>query len=184
MNSAISLEKNNLTQLERKSRDLQIKLEGLMTVENDIVKTLQQLELNEVALKKQHEVKSQLQIEQDAIERQQTLLNDSTIREQQLLRQMGAAQEKLSRLQTQQEQRRQQIGQRLKQLQDEYAMVADERTKVILKIEQSEKVIKDFEAKMGDIRRVHEAEMLNLRSDCLTLKTQVILYTNEVRKSL
>lgn len=161
-----------------------MKMEALSVVETDLTKALQQLDLNESGSKKRSEVLSQLQNEHDSIERQQTLMNDLNIREQQLLRQLSAAQDKLSRLQTQQEQRRHQIGERLRVLQEEYAVVSEERAKVLAKVEQSEKVIKDFETKMADLRRSHESEMINLRSDCLALKTQVILYSNEVKKAL
>jgi predicted nucleic acid-binding Zn-ribbon protein len=184
MNNSISAEKTNLSQLEKKSRELQMKMEALLNVEADVAKACQQLELNEAALKKKSEVLSNIQTEQESIDAQQTTMNDLTIREQQLLRQLAAAQDKLSRLQTQQEQRRQQIGQRLKTLQEEYTIVAEERARVMAKVEQSDKVIKDFEFKMADLRRTHEAEMVNLRADCLSLKSQVLVYSNEVKKSL
>lgn len=173
-----------MAQLERKSRELQMKMDALLAIEQDVAKACQQLELNEAALKKKAEVTSRIGAEQEAIGAQQTAYNDLAIREQQLLRQLAAAQDKLSRLQTQQEQRRQQIGQRLTVLQAEYSQVAEERSRTMAKVEQSEKVVKDFEFKMTDLRRTHEAEMVNLRSDCLTLKTQVLQYSGEVKKSL
>ncbi len=184
MNSSITSEKNNLIQLEKKSRELQMKMEALFNVEADVQKALQQLELNEAALKKRSEVLNRIQTEQVSIDTQQTDMNELTIREQQLLRQLTAAQDKLSRLQSQQEQRRLQIGQRLKTLQEEYSIVAEERTRVMAKVDQSEKVIKDFEIKMSDLRRTHESEMVNLRSDCLLLKSQVMAYSSEVKKVL
>ena len=118
MNASIASEKANLNQLEKKSRELQVKMEALATVEADIVKALQQLELAEQALKKKNEVLFRIQEEQASIEAQQTSINDLNIREQQLNRQLSAAQDKLTRLQSQQERKRQQIGQRLKVLQD------------------------------------------------------------------
>lgn len=184
MNSSITAEKTNLTQLEKKSRELQMKMEALLNVEADVSKACQQLELSEAALKKKSEVLANIQAEQESIDAQQTTMNDLTIREQQLLRQLAAAQDKLSRLQNQQEQRRQQIGMRLKTLQEEYTVVAEERARVMAKVEQSDKVIKDFEFKMSDLRRTHESEMVNLRADCLNLKSQVLVYSNEVKKSL
>ena len=184
MNSSITSEKANLAQLEKKSRELQMKMEALGSVEADVSKAVQQLELTDAALKKRSDVLARVQAEQEAIDAQTTAMNELSIREQQLLRQLGAAQDKLGRLQSQQEQRRQQIGQRLKVLQEEYGVVAEERTRVTAKVEQSEKVVKDFEQKMADLRRTHEAEMVNLRSDCLHLKSQVISYSNEVKKTL
>lgn len=184
MNSSINAEKTNLAQLEKKSRELQVKMEALQSVEADVSKACQQLELNEAALKKRSEVLAQIQAEQESIDGQQTAMNDLIIREQQLLRQMAAAQDKLGRLQTQQENRRQQVSQRLKVLQEEYGVVAEERARVAAKVEQSERVIKDFESKMADLRRTHETEMVNLRADCMALKAQVLQYSNDVKKAL
>lgn len=184
MNLSIGAEKTNLAQLEKKSRELQLKMEALAAVEADVSRACQQLELNDAALRKRAEVLARTQAEQEAIDAQQTAMNDLTIREQQLLRQLAAAQDKLARLQAQQEQRRQQVGQRLQVLQDEYAAVAEERSRVTGKVEQSDKVIKDFELKMTELRRTHDAEMVSLRTDCLALKAQVMAYSGEVKKVL
>lgn len=184
MNGSIAAEKHNLTQLERKSRELQVKMDALLSIEQDVGRALAQLELNEAALRKKAEVASRTFHEQELIGAQTTTLNDLAIREQQLLRQLAGAQDKLGRLQTQQEARRQQVGERLRALQAEYGGVAEERARVTAKSEQAERVVKDFEARMGDLKRTHETEMVNLRADCLLLKSQVLAYSGEVKKAL
>ena len=183
MNANISHEKTNISQLERKSRELQMKLESLVQLEQELLRTLQGMECLLSDLQKRDELVRKVSEERDSIERQHIASKDLAIKDTQMCRQLSAAQEKLSRLQKQQQERHEKISIRLKTLQEEYQVVAEDRTKASLKIEQSEKIIKDFESRMNELRRSHESEVASMRSECVSLKARVIAYANEVKKS-
>lgn len=184
MNASIASEKANISQLERKSRELQMKLESLAQLEQELLRTLQGMECLQSDLHKRDELIRKVSEERDAIERQHIASKDLSIKETQMSRQLLSAQEKLSRLQKHQQERREKASARLKTLQEEYQVVAEERSKASLRIEQSEKVIKDFESRMNELRRSHESEVAAMRSECVALKARVILYANEVKKNL
>lgn len=184
MNASIAAEKTNLAGLERRSRELQVKLEALGTLETDLSKTQALLETAEQAIQKRRETLQRLQEEQDRVDGQQTALNDLLIKEQQMQRQLTAAQDKLSRLQGQQEQRRQSATARLTALQAEYGQVAEERAKAAAEIDQAERTLKELEMAGAEMLRMHEADLYNLRGDCLVLKDQVMRYCGEVKRQL
>lgn len=184
MNSSISSEKQNLAAIEKKSRDLQMKLEALASLEQDLLRTLQGLESLGADLKKKDELLGSVQAERDSIERHQIQSKDLAIKETQLSRQIQSAHEKLVKLQGIQLERRAKLAKRLEELQRDYRAVSEERSNAMLKIEQSEKIVKDFETKMSDIKRAHEAEIVAMRGECVALKAKVFAYTNELKKAL
>lgn len=184
MNAGITNEKNNVTQLERKSRELQMKLEALAQLEQELLRTLQGMEALQADLKKKEELLSKVREEREDIERQQILAKDLSIKETQMTRQMAAAQDKLARLHRSQQERRDRVATRLKTLQEEYQVVADDRGRASAKIEQSDKLVKDFEMRMNELRRGHESEIAAMRTECVALKARVVSYTTEMKKQL
>jgi kinetochore protein Nuf2 len=184
MNASITSEKSNVSQLEKRSRELQMKLEALAQLEQELLRTLQGMESLNSDLRKRDELLTKVQEERDSIERQQILAKDLSIKETQMSRQLNAAQDKVSRLQRGQQERREKMGTRLKTLQEEYQIVAENRSRAASKIEQSDKLVKDFEARMGELRQSHETEVATMRTECVALKARVASYTNEMKKHL
>lgn len=184
MNASITHEKSNLGALEKKSRDLQMKLDSLAELELEIVRTIQGMESLQADLRKKSELINKVREERESIERQQILAKDLAIKEGQMARQLASAQDKLNRLQQNQEERRGKIKVQLKALQDEYQAVADDRNQCLSKIEQSDRLVKDFEMKMSDLRRGHEAEMAGMRSECVALRAKVGSYIEEMKKQI
>lgn len=182
MNASITNEKSNIAQLERRSRELQMKLEALAQLEQELLRTLQGMEILNGDLKKRDELLCKVREERDSIERQQILSKDLSIKETQITRQLNAAQEKASRLQRAQQDRRDKIATLLKTLQEEYQVVAEERSRASAKIEQSDKLVKDFESRMAELRRSHETEVAAMRTECVALKARVMGYTSEMEK--
>lgn len=184
MNASISAEKQNLAAIEKKSRDLQMKLEALASLEQDLLRTLQGLESLGADLKKKDDLLASVQTERDSIERHQIQSKDLAIKETQLSRQIQGAHEKLVKLQGIQLERRAKLAKRLEELQRDYRAVSEERAGAMLKVEQSEKIVKEFETKMNDVRRAHETEIVAMRGECVALKARVFAYTHELKKTL
>ncbi len=184
MATNIAAEKAALTALERKSRDLQMKVEALAHLEGELERTLKGMELLNGDFKKRDELTLKVRQEREAIERQQILVKDLTIKEAQLARQITSASDKLARLQEGQNEHRQLMSTRLQALHDEYQGVADERSRIAVRIDANEKTIKDFEGRIADLARSHEAEVSAMRTDCVSLKGRVMAYTAEIKKHL
>lgn len=184
MDLAAKTEKTNISHLEKKSRELQMKLEALATLEQELLRTLQGMETLQSDMRKMDEVLMRVREEKETIERQQIMAKDLAIKETQLNRQMMAAQDKLNRLQKTQQEKREKLHEKLQKLQSEYEVVAQERSAANLKIESSEKMVKDFEVKMSELRRSHDGEVAAMRNECVALKARVLAYTSELKKHL
>lgn len=184
MNASINSEKVNLSQLEKKSRELQMKLDALTQVEQDITRALNLLEQNDEIVKKRDSLTIQLQDDKETINKKNVYIKDLELKEQQCRRQLVVSQDKHSKLLQQQDHRREQIQVQLTNLRQDYTTLSEERSRLINKMDQTEKMIKDMESKLFELRRTHDNEMFNLRADCLNLKTQVSHYLNEVKKAL
>ena len=152
MNSSIQSERANLSQLEKKSRELQMKLDALTQIEQDLTRALNLLEQNDEIVKKRDSLTIQLQDDQEALNKKNVYIKDLELKEQQGRRQLAIAQEKHAKLLEQQQARRQQIEAQLATLRQDYATLSEERARLLAKMDQTDKMIKDMELKVNKMR--------------------------------
>ncbi len=150
MNTSIQTERTNLSALERKSRELQMKLDALTQIEQDLSRALNLLEQNDEIVKKRDSLTIQLQDDKEAINKKNVYLKDLELKEQQCKRQWTVSQEKHAKLLQQQEQRRGQIEAQLATLRQDYTTLSEERARLLNKMDQTEKMIKDMESKVRE----------------------------------
>lgn len=148
MNASIQSERVNLTQLEKKSRELQMKLDALTQIEADTTRSLNLLEQNDEIVKKRDSLIIQLQDDKETINKKNVYIKDLELKEQQCRRQLTVSQEKYSKLLQQQDQRRSQIETQLTTLRQDYNTLSEERSRLVNKMDQTEKMIKDMESKV------------------------------------
>ena len=148
MNASIQSERVNLTQLEKKSRELQMKLDALTQIEADTTRSLNLLEQNDEIVKKRDSLIIQLQDDKETINKKNVYIKDLELKEQQCRRQLAVSQEKYSKLLQQQDQRRSQIEIQLTTLRQDYSTLSEERSRLVNKMDQTEKMIKDMESKV------------------------------------
>ena len=148
MNSSIQSERSNLAQLEKKSRELQMKLDALTQIEADTTRSLNLLEQNDEIVKKRDSLTIQLQDDKETINKKNVYIKDLELKEQQCRRQLTVSQEKYSKLLNQQDQRRGQIESQLTTLRQDYCTLSEERSRLVNKMDQTEKMIKDMESKV------------------------------------
>lgn len=148
MNASITNEKANLSQLERKSRELQMKLDMLSMIEQDTVKSMQLVENNASLLKEKHVLAKALEEGLEEAKKHQASLAELSIREEQLQRQMNTACEKLARLESLQIEKRSGFQSQLLSLREEYGRLVSERAALSLKVEGSDKMVKEIEQKV------------------------------------
>lgn len=162
MNSSIQSERSNLAQLEKKSRELQMKLDALTQIESETTRALNLLEQNDEIVKKKDSLIIQLQDDKELINKKSVFIKDLELKEQQCRRQLSISQEKYSKLLQQQDQRRSQIESQLNTLRQDYDTLSEERARLINKMDHTEKMIKDMESKVKK-RRKYLIYMLNLQ---------------------
>lgn len=148
MNASIQSERSNLAQLEKKSRELQMKLDALTQIESDTARSLNLLEQNDEIVKKHDSLIIQLQDDKETINKKNVYIKDLELKEQQCRRQSTVSQEKLSKLMQQQALRREQVQKQMTELSQEYNAASDERARHLKKMEQTEQAIKDTELKV------------------------------------
>jgi kinetochore protein Nuf2 len=148
MNSSIQSERANLAQLEKKSRELQMKLDALTQIEADTTRALNLLEQNDEIVKKRDSLIIQLQDDKETINKKNVYIKDLELKEQQCRRQLTVSQEKYSKLLQQQDQRRSQIEAQLATLRQDYSTLSEERSRLVNKMDQTDKMIKDMESKV------------------------------------
>jgi kinetochore protein Nuf2 len=98
--------------------------------------------------KDRDQILKQVKEMQNGTLKQQSTLRDKEIRLEQLNRQLLSSNEKLNRLHSQQQNKREQVQQRLRELKDEYEILTGERNKIMEKIDHTEKMIKEMEIKV------------------------------------
>lgn len=148
MNTSIQSERSNLAQLEKKSRELQMKLDALTQIEADTTRALNLLEQNDEIVRKRDSLIIQLQDDKETINKKNVYIKDLELKEQQCRRQLTVSQEKYSKLLQQQDQRRSQIEVQLTTLRQDYNTISEERSRLINKMDQTDKMIKDMESKV------------------------------------
>lgn len=152
MNASIQSERTNLAQLEKKSRELQMKLDALTQIETDTTRALNLLEQNDEIVRKRDSLIIQLQDDKETINKKNVYIKDLELKEQQCRRQLTVSQEKYSKLLQQQDQRRAQIENQLTTLRQDYNTLSEERSRLVNKMDQTDKMIKDMESK---VRKKH-----------------------------
>jgi chromosome segregation ATPase len=148
LNGSITNERINLGNLERKSRELQQRSDYLAGLEEELKKCLHVLGELDSLIRTRDELARQVRDCQDMSNRQQSVLREVELRHNQVSRQVASSQEKLTRLHSQQQDKREQVQQRLRCLRQEYSTLTEERTKLAAKMDQTDRLIKDMEAKV------------------------------------
>lgn len=153
MNASIQSERTNLAQLEKKSRELQMKLDALTQIEADTTRALNLLEQNDEIVKKRDSLMIQLQDDKEAINKKNVYIKDLELKEQQCRRQSTVSQEKYTKLLQQQDQRRSQIETQLTTLRQDYSTLSEERSRLVNKMDHTDKMIKDMESKVPQMHQ-------------------------------
>lgn len=184
LNGTIANEKAALGVLDKKSRDLQLRIDGLAVVEQDLGRSIKMMEDVEVQIKNLAETNTQIASEKEKIEQKQNLLKDLNAQDQHLKRQLSASQDKLSKLQKQQIAKRQMVEEKLNELKKEYEKILMERDEVQAKVDANEKVYKEIVAKTADAKRRFDASLQSVASVFEALRSQVTHYSQEFRRTL
>ena len=148
MQANIAGEKAALQSLEKRSRELSVRQALLGNLEEGVSRSLSQLEHNNQLQAKQEELRIQLQQLTLKRESQHVQLEEMAVRQNHLQRQLQMAAEKLARLTSQQSMKRDEFAGRLAQLRTEYGVLSEERAKLTMKMDDTDRLVKDMEQKV------------------------------------
>jgi kinetochore protein Nuf2 len=151
MQASIASERSGMQSLERRSRELTNRVEMMSILEEQFKRSIQHLDHCDTMSKRCEDlVKQGNQLREQHL-RQQSDLEELSVREQHLRRQLSLAQEKLARLTSQQEQKRQEFAERLAVLRRDYGQLSEERMALTAKMDDTDKLVKDMDQKVDDL---------------------------------
>jgi kinetochore protein Nuf2 len=148
MQASIASERASLSSLEKRSRELSGRVDQLVKLEGELKRCMQQLDQNEANSKRVEELEKEIAAMKDKNERQRMELEEMSVRQQHLKRQYNLAADKLSRLTTQQESKRQEFAERLSVLRRDYSTLSEERAQMAAKMDDTDRLVKDMEQKV------------------------------------
>lgn len=148
MQASIASERNGMQSLERRSRELQNRVESMVSVEEQLRRSLQHLDHMDSVARRCDDLHRQCNHLSEQHRRQQSDLDELLVRDQHLKRQLQMAQEKLSKLVNQQELKRVEFAERLQVLRKDYAQLSEERSSLNGKMDDTDRLVKDMEQKV------------------------------------
>lgn len=148
MQSNLAQEKSNLANIERKARELQTKFETLSLIDQDLQKSIQLISYIHEHKSKINEVASKLEDVNESINRQNIVLTDYDSKVKHMSIQLSNCNDRLSKLEVTQTDKRKAVQEKLSALKIEYQELASERLSIASKIEGADAQTKELEIKV------------------------------------
>lgn len=184
MTQSVQSEKTSLSNIERRIRDLQSKLDLMQNVDQDVIVCSKLLEDCELEMKKASSAASKVSTEKENIESKAAELREIGIKEQHIKRQLQNIEDKIARLQSQQITRRSTNDNRMKQLKEEYENVMRERETNQKKVDLFNSKVVELEAKTVELRKKMDLEAQSLKEDFRKLKKKADSFRVTLSKAI
>ncbi|KAJ3195182.1 kinetochore-associated Ndc80 complex subunit nuf2 [Irineochytrium annulatum] len=184
MNQSVHSEKQNIAAVDKRARDLHLKIQMFTAIDNDAMSNIKLMEECEAEMIKANAAKARVQEERENIENKQLEMKNTNIREQQLNRLQHNIEEKISRLAKHEAAKREARDSKLSTINSEYESIAKERERNMLKAEANYRRVIDEEQKATDLKKKSEAEIAALKKMQVTLQGKVDYYKNELIKHM
>lgn len=184
MGASLANEKGSVSALEKKSRDLQAKLDTLAIVEGDFAACIKLMEECEGEVRKAEEAQKRVARHREGIDKKTIDTRELEVREQQIKRQMTNAQEKLERVQQQAEKKRQDAQRKMQEIKESYGAMKSERLGRVQDIERKKAQIAMTEQKIADLRQTMEQELSGVAMEWSKLRNHVEVYMDEVAQGM
>ncbi|KAJ3312925.1 kinetochore-associated Ndc80 complex subunit nuf2 [Boothiomyces sp. JEL0838] len=184
MIASVKIEKANVAASEKKSRELQVRIETMDSVEADIENCCDLLLEAEQERKKKRDEQARYQKDAESLQRKQEELRELTMREQQLLRQLESANSKIVRLEQHHSQRESANEQKFVKLKEEYEEVVRQHQSSVAKAQENENQAAEYEEKTETYQNTVEGEInsLNLHYNNLILGIEAFQNTIQASK--
>lgn len=184
MTAEIQIEKGQVTNCEKQYRECSHQSDVLRVIDSDLTRSITHMKECAEALKLKTDMEAQLISEKENYHRKDAQSKEVLQKEVMLKRQVFAQQEKVDKLNQQQTAKRDVIEESLKSLHQEYDLISKERQAIQEKIDRNDKLVKEMETKVVDVRRHHDHEVANLQQAYSNLSAQVQVYHHDLKKHL
>lgn len=148
MQASIASERAGMQSLERRSRELQNRVDGMTALEEQLRRATGHLDHADSVAKRCDDLHRQCNHLVEQHRRQQSDADELAVRDQHLRRQLQLAQEKLHKLTGQQDLKRAEFAERLQSLRRDYAQLSEERHSLTGKMDDTDRLVKDMEQKV------------------------------------
>ncbi len=184
MGASLATDKTSVSSLEKRSRELQAKVEAMGFVEQDLQACLRLMEECETEMHRVEEARKKVARQNESVEQKQIEVREVEVKEQQLARQLNNAEDKLSRARRQAEAKREAAQKKMSEIQTDYATVTAERQMRSKEMEKKKANIEYVEQKMADLRSQNDNEMRNVQLEYAKLQSHISLYFGEMEQAM
>ncbi|KAJ3274324.1 kinetochore-associated Ndc80 complex subunit nuf2 [Terramyces sp. JEL0728] len=190
MIASVKIEKANVAASEKKSRELQVRIDTMDTVEADVENCCELLLEAEQERKKKRDEQLRYQKDAESLQRKQDELRELTMKEQQLLRQLESANSKITRLEQHHSQRESANEQKFVKLKEEFEEVVAQHQASVSRAQENETQAVEYEEKVyADLTKTElyqstvEAEINSLNLHYSNLILGIESFQNTIQAS-
>ncbi|KTW26641.1 hypothetical protein T552_02650 [Pneumocystis carinii B80] len=184
MGSSLASEKSSIASLEKKSRELQNKIDAIGTVEQDILNCIKLMEECEIEIAKVEEASRKVAKHQEMVDQKELEVREVEVKDQQLNRQLANAEDKLARIQRSAEAKRETAQKKMAEIRKEYNIITVERAERAHEMDRKRTIIESTEKKISELRSHIESEVLAIQNEYSKLKSHVELYMDEMNRCM
>ncbi|KAL0042016.1 hypothetical protein WJX77_000793 [Trebouxia sp. C0004] len=161
---------------ERRSRDLQARMDHIAKVEKEVVKAIKQMEEVEVEVKKKKEVSSRVKQLRKQVNANQAELQELEATEQHLKRQQASLTDRLSRLENQSALKREAAVSAVEEQLKEREAIEAENAAARARIAENEAMMRALRDRMKELQNNHDAQVSTVLEKYQSLRRQVQQY--------
>ncbi|DBA98352.1 hypothetical protein WJX82_002463 [Trebouxia sp. C0006] len=172
----VEKERALVTDAERRSRDLQARMDTIAKVEKEVVKAIRQMEEVEVEVKKKKEVSSRVKQLRKQVSANQAELQELEATEQHLKRQQASLTDRLSRLENQSALKREAAVSAVEEQLKEREAINAENAAARAKIAENEAMMRTLRERMKELQNNHDAQVSIVLEKYQSLRRQVQQY--------
>ncbi|KAG5519301.1 hypothetical protein PMAC_001926 [Pneumocystis sp. 'macacae'] len=184
MGTSLASEKSSIASLERKSRELQNKIDVIGIVEQDILNCIKLMEECEIEIARVEEASRKVAKHQEMVDQKELEVREVEIKDQQLNRQLANAEDKLARIQRSAEAKRETAQKKMAEIRKEYNIITVERAERAHEMDRKRAMIESTEKKISELRSHIESEVNSVQSEYSKLKNHIELYIDEMSRCM
>ncbi|KAG4303079.1 hypothetical protein PCANB_000671 [Pneumocystis canis] len=184
MGTSLASEKSSIASLEKKSRELQNKIDAIGIVEQDILNCIKLMEECEIEIDRVEEASRKVAKHQEMVDQKELEVREVEIRDQQLNRQLANAEDKLARIQRSAEAKRETAQKKMSEIRKEYNIMTVERAERVHEMDRKRAIIESTEKKISELRAHIESEVNSVQNEYSKLKSHIELYMDEMNRCM
>ncbi|KAG4305469.1 hypothetical protein PORY_001025 [Pneumocystis oryctolagi] len=184
MGTSLASEKNSIASLERKSRELQNRIDAIGIVEQDILNCIKLMEECEIEIARVEEASRKVTKHQEMVDQKEMEVREVEIKDQQLNRQLANAEDRLARIQRSAEAKRDAAQKKMAEIRKEYNIMTVERAERAHEMDKKRAIIESTEKKISELRSHIESEVNAVQNEYSKLKSHIELYMEEMSRCM